>query len=211
MRKKDVLKSVGRRILAMALSAALGLSLIGCGSEGEQETPKKEWAYVPEFLTLDAEEVSFWDMKAVGDYLYYSSYTYDEETGAGDRNICRYSLVDRQMTTVSLAWPEDVLGGKGINDFMIGGDGSVYITNSEYNMETGSSSTYINSIRTASMSMESSRRIPRAATSSGCRRWRRTIRGGCTCTAAEACFCMTEKEKAREPFLWAQMIPISKK
>ncbi len=68
----------------MALSAALGLSLIGCGSEGEQETPKKEWAYVPEFLTLDAEEVSFWDMKAVGDYLYYSSYTYDEETGAGD-------------------------------------------------------------------------------------------------------------------------------
>ncbi len=81
MRKKDVLKSVGRRILAMALSAALGLSLIGCGSEGEQETPKKEWAYVPEFLTLDAEEVSFWDMKAVGDYLYYSSYTYDEETG----------------------------------------------------------------------------------------------------------------------------------
>ncbi len=33
MRKKDVLKSVGRRILAMALSAALGLSLIGCGSE----------------------------------------------------------------------------------------------------------------------------------------------------------------------------------
>ncbi len=143
MRKKDVLKSVGRRILAMALSAALGLSLIGCGSEGEQETPKKEWAYVPEFLTLDAEEVSFWDMKAVGDYLYYSSYTYDEETGAGDRNICRYSLVDRQMTTVSLAWPEDVLGGKGINDFMIGGDGSVYITNSEYNMETGSSKLYL--------------------------------------------------------------------
>ena len=143
MRKKDVLKSVGRRILAMALSAALGLSLIGCGSEGEQETPKKEWAYVPEFLTLDAEEVSFWDMKAVGDYLYYSSYTYDEETGSGDRNICRYSLVDQQMTTVSLAWPEDVLGGKGINDFMIGGDGSVYITNSEYNMETGSSKLYL--------------------------------------------------------------------
>lgn len=135
--------SVGRRILAVAAAAAMGLSLIGCGSEGEDEAPKKEWAYVPEFITIEEENVSYWDMKLVGDDLYYSSYVYDEETGSSDENICRYSLADREMTTVSLTWPEEVLGEKGINDFLIGGDGSIYITNSRYDMETESSKLYL--------------------------------------------------------------------
>lgn len=134
---------IGRRILAIVLAAVMGLSLAGCGSGGTEEAPKKEWVYVPEFVTIEEENVSYWDMIVSGDSLYYSSYTYDEENDSSNEVICQYSLTDRKMTEVSLAWPEDVMGGRGINKFMIGGDGSFYVTHSVYDEKAQKSLSYL--------------------------------------------------------------------
>lgn len=143
MRQNSFKNSWLRRGGAAALAAVLALSLAGCGSEGGDETPKKEWAYVPEFITIEEENVSYWDMKIEGDSLYYSSYVWDEENQSDYECICRYSITDRKMTQVILTWPEDVVGGRGINNFSIGGDGCYYVTNSVYNEEAQNSISYL--------------------------------------------------------------------
>lgn len=143
MRKKSFQISMQRRGCALLLAAAMGLSLTGCGSSGEEEAPRKEWAYVPEFITIEEENVSYWNMIMEGDSLYYSSYIWDEENESGYQALCQYSIADRKMTAVPLAWPEETLGGRGINDFVVGGDGSFYINNSSYDMETQSSLLYL--------------------------------------------------------------------
>ena len=87
-------KAICRRVLGLALSAAMALSLAACGNSSGGETEKKEWVWVPEFITIDDENVSFYDMQLVGDSLCYQSYDYDEETETSTQSICRYSLAD---------------------------------------------------------------------------------------------------------------------
>lgn len=143
MRKKGFYASWQRRGGALILASVLGLSLAGCGKAEEAEAPKKEWAYVPEFISLDEEEFSFWDMKVLGDGLYYSSYYWDEETGEGYSSVCQYSVEDKKGTPLSLNWPEDVTEGRGVNDFTIGGDGSIFVTNSVYDQEKQTSTLFV--------------------------------------------------------------------
>ena len=71
-------KAVCRRILTLGLTAAMMLSMAACGKTGEEETEKKEWAWVPEYVTIDDENVSYYDMQLAGDGLFYLSYDYDE-------------------------------------------------------------------------------------------------------------------------------------
>lgn len=134
---------MSRRILALLLTAVMGLSLAACGSQPTEETPAKEWVYVPEFMTIDEENVSYWEMKLIGDSLYYSSYEWDEENETSNESICRYSVADKTVTSVPLTWPADT-AGQGINRFTVGDDGSIYVTTSIYLQEEERSVGYLN-------------------------------------------------------------------
>lgn len=72
--------------MSFVLASAMTLSLAACGdtqgNNGEQGnnvgngTEVKEFVYVPEFLEIQEENVSYYNMKYVGDSLYYESYSF---------------------------------------------------------------------------------------------------------------------------------------
>ena len=87
-----------RRGMALMLAAVMVFSLAACGSSGNSGDARqaKEWAYVPEFITMDEENTNYYEMQIVGENLYYLSYDWDEETGESSQSICKYSLADRK-------------------------------------------------------------------------------------------------------------------
>lgn len=122
----------GRRVLASALAACMGLSLAACGGEGERVDPVKEWVYVPEFLTIEDESVSFYDMRYHGDGLYYFSREWDRETYESKQSLCKYSLTDKSISKFPIDWGETVENNRSVDNISFAGDGSIYVTASSY-------------------------------------------------------------------------------
>lgn len=134
-------KAICRRVLGLALSAAMALSLAACGNSSGGETEKKEWVWVPEFITIDDENVSFYDMQLVGDSLCYQSYDYDEETETSTQSICRYSLADGNITKTPLNYVEEK--NWNLNRLVYAQDGSMYGTTNVYNEDYTKSETFL--------------------------------------------------------------------
>ena len=134
-------RTIRRRLLAMALSAATAFSLAACGNSSGGETEKKEWVWVPEFITIDDETVSFYDMQLVGDSLCYQSYDYDEETEISTQSICRYSLADGNITKTPLNYVEEK--NWNLNRLVYAQDGSMYGTTNVYNEDYTKSETFL--------------------------------------------------------------------
>lgn len=125
-----------KTFLSAALIAAMTLSLAACGEDGENgenasqsgtETP--EWVYVPEYVELP-EDGSYYNMQIEEDHLYYSSYSWDEETGSSVTALNKYSLSDGSVETLPLD-----LGEGSLNSFRVGEDGSVYAMVYFWNMD----------------------------------------------------------------------------
>ena len=105
MRKEKNWKRKVNKLCAAVLASVTALSLAACGGEeNENNTPAKEWVYVPTYLTVEDENASYYDMRQVGDYLYYVSYGYDEETMNSYQNFCKYSLLDGSLEKRELNW-----------------------------------------------------------------------------------------------------------
>ena len=134
-------KAICRRVLGLALSAAMALSLAACGNSSGGGTEKKEWVWVPEFITIDDETVSFYDMQLVGDSLCYQSYDYDEETEISTQSICRYSLADGNITKTPLNYVEEK--NWNLNRLVYAQDGSMYGTTNVYNEDYTKSETFL--------------------------------------------------------------------
>ncbi len=134
-------KAICRRVLGLALSAAMALSLAACGNSSGGETEKKEWVWVPEFITIEDETVSYYDMQLVGDSLCYQSYDYDEETGISTQSICRYSLADGNITKTPLNYVEEK--NWNLNRLVYAQDGSMYGTTNVYNEDYTKSETFL--------------------------------------------------------------------
>lgn len=116
--------TICRRFLALALAAAMTFSLAACGNSSGGGTEKKEWVWVPEFITIDDESVSYYDMQLVGDGLYYLSYKWDEATGKSSESICKYSLTDGNITKTPLSYAEEKIWN--LNGGVFAKDGSLY-------------------------------------------------------------------------------------
>lgn len=69
-------------------------------------TQGREWVYVPEVFTVGEGYADYEKMQPVGDTF---CYVLQGDAAGSGKNICRYSLTDRELTTVSINWPE---GGK---------------------------------------------------------------------------------------------------
>lgn len=128
-----------RRVLVLVLTAAMVLSMAACGSSSEGGTSAKEWIWVPEFLTIDDENVSYYDMQLVGDGLYYVSYDWDEETQKSSQSLCRYSLTDGSVTKTPLKGREEE--NYNLNCTVVNEDGSLYGVLNIYNEDYTQSQT----------------------------------------------------------------------
>ena len=132
--KKKSMSSILRRTAAVTLAAVTAFSSAACGNKESSgdAAQAKEWAYVPEFITIDEENVNYYDMQVVGENIYYLSYDWDEATGVSSQSICKYSLADRKITSVPITWLEEG-GNQSINRGSFGEDGSMYAVMYSYN------------------------------------------------------------------------------
>lgn len=132
-----------KRVISFALASAVALAMTACGgaetgengsqdnhSAGGLET--KEFVYVPEFIELEDENISYYDMQYAGDSLYFESYSWDETTGESSQSIVRYSLTDGSTSKVSIALGE----AQSINRFAVAADGSIYTVLYDYSDQT---------------------------------------------------------------------------
>ena len=92
-------------------------------------TQGREWVYVPEVIMVGDIRADYQRMQPVGDTICYVSL--GEETANSVRNICQYSLTDRELKSVPIVWPE---GG---NNWDVGyrfftQDQSLYMTANVY-------------------------------------------------------------------------------
>lgn len=142
--KKESMKSRKlKKIMSFVLASAMTLSLAACGdtqgNNGEQGnnvgngTEVKEFVYVPEFLEIQEENVSYYNMKYVGDSLYYESYSFDEATGMSSENIVKYSLTDKTSSVIPIQLGEEV----SLGEYAILSDGSIYAICNDYSGEPG--------------------------------------------------------------------------
>ncbi len=134
-------RTICRRVLTLALTAAMAFSLAACGNSSGGETEKKEWVWVPEFVTIEDENVSYYDMQLVGDALYYQSYDWDEDTQESTQSVCKYSLADKSTTKTPLHYSEE--GNWNLNRTAFGPDGSMYGIANVYNEDYSESETFL--------------------------------------------------------------------
>ncbi len=123
-----------RRILALAAAVIMVLQLAACGNKETENSSEATdpWVWVPEFVTIEEENISFYEMNVTGDRVYYLSYDWDEETGESSQSLCGYSLTDKSVAkkTLELEKPEN--GSKNINTYLVAEDGSMYAVVSTY-------------------------------------------------------------------------------
>ena len=116
-----------RRLNALGLSVVIAVQLAACGpAKQPSDSFEGEWGYVPEFIDFDEEDVAYNDMVFSGESLYYLSRSMDEEVGISGLTLCKYSLMDRQLTRLLL--PLEIEEDNEIirKSFTVAEDGSIY-------------------------------------------------------------------------------------
>ncbi|MBR5248358.1 MAG: hypothetical protein IKV27_05390, partial [Lachnospiraceae bacterium] len=124
-----------RKGCALALAAALSVSLLACGSKengkssagGMEEA--QEYVYVPEYLPLEQEENTYMNTAVFqGDRMYYSTYAWNEETGESVYNLC-YRALDSLDTEVVLPVSFEASEGyeASMGDFFFDPEGNLYL------------------------------------------------------------------------------------
>ena len=129
-------KNMAKRVLAAALSAVLGLSLMACGGEestvnkDEKDNSNAAYVYVPEYIEMADLGENSWRSQVTfqEDKLYYTIYSYDEETGISENKICSRSINDL-ATEQLLDIPNLEVEGydTGVSSFKMDKDGNLYV------------------------------------------------------------------------------------
>lgn len=137
-------------VLVWCLMLCISLSLAACrkddASNGDfisgentvsntNTTQKQRFVYVPKVFTVEDERADYERMQPVGDNFCYMIQGGDETPNA--KNICYYSLTNRELITVPVNWSEgESIWDLGNRFFMP--DMSVYFTANVYPTDSGS-------------------------------------------------------------------------
>ena len=131
-----------KKLLSLILSAILVVSMAACSNS--QDDDRRDWVYVPEFLTGEnIENISSWyNTSFVGDDLYSINNNWDRKTQTSYTTMNRYSIQDGTAEEIILNLPE----GANIDGWSLGQDESLYavLTIYDWNETTGTSNkTYL--------------------------------------------------------------------
>ncbi len=97
-----------KKTAVVVLSAALAvLAFTACGKSGDDETEKKEFVYVPEYIQMDSEVGYINSAVAAGDVLYWCGNSWNEETGESKWQLNKYNFMDGKSETLPLEVGED--------------------------------------------------------------------------------------------------------
>ena len=81
----------------------IGINASDTSAAEQERHTGKEWAYVPEIISVEDDRASYEDMQLLGDTVCYISMSGEAE--GENQKICRYSLSQRELTQVSIHWP----------------------------------------------------------------------------------------------------------
>lgn len=136
------MRKLRSRALALALTAAMAISLTACGGKKEQQGENKEtigqdgFVWVPEYVELDSEN-SFYNVAVSDDYIYYESYDYDEKTETSSVSIASVSIADGSAG-VEIEIPQEetqeegVRGGRSIYGLLPDNEGNLLAIENTY-------------------------------------------------------------------------------
>ena len=124
MKSKSIKKKSIKSVMALAAALVMALSVTGCGGGNGQSGA--EFVYVPDFMEIKDENISY-NIRYTGDYLYYESYSWDETAGSRN-NIVKCSLTDGTTETIPIEFGDFV----SMNNFAVGPDGSIYAYIEDY-------------------------------------------------------------------------------
>lgn len=128
------MRKIWKKGAALTLSVVLGISLLACGKNtdtdnqgsGENST-EAEYVYVPEYISLEKDENSWMNSPVLqGDRLYYTTYSYDEETGESSNRFCYREFSNpSEEKTMELAFTIEGYE-TGMNDYQFDAEGNLY-------------------------------------------------------------------------------------
>jgi len=134
---RSMMRKIIKYLAASILTAVIAITLSSCGNadhlDGQEQ---KEYVYVPEFITVEGEDISYYDMKLSGDSIYYPKWETDGEGEKSCGEFYRYSLADGQLLEIPLEWQEGA-DNKDIRDFAPAEDGSLYLIVHEKGLVSG--------------------------------------------------------------------------
>ena len=143
MKKKTIVRTVWKRGAALSLAAVMAFSLAACGSQenkpieqgGTSQTSQAGidgFVYVPEFVSMSNDEnTSYGNIKVHGSTLYYSEYSWNEETGEGFQKF--YSREIGSDTAQEL--PYQFGGTQNVMQYLVDEEGNMYFFLSDYSNE----------------------------------------------------------------------------
>lgn len=126
------------KILTIFMTVAMTLFGACSRSNINDNSLQREWEYVPEVLEFD-EKASFDSILLAGDFIYYFRNLNVEENG--EQVLCRYSLTDKQITSIPLNCPDDS-DSTPIVSFFVDGNYNIYVITQEEKLILNSNEDY---------------------------------------------------------------------
>lgn len=131
---RNIVKMKTKKLISLILCVMISASLIACGKQNTDsaKTSDKEFAYVPEYISMSSEEEGTWysNYRVEGNTLYYDVDVYEED---GDsmtytKILREYSLADGSVKETQLPIPE-----KGnASAYALDADGNIYMLIDDY-------------------------------------------------------------------------------
>lgn len=142
MKKHSVGKYGRRRLAAVLISAVTAVFLAACGRGEESAADSgtaKEFVYVPEYLSIgDGTSRSLGNLTMSGDCLYYSVYSWDEETMQSSNSVRKCPLGEGAGEETLL----ELSGSRNLNGIAVDGEGNLCLLCSEYPDEPDADGNY---------------------------------------------------------------------
>lgn len=121
-----------KKIICLLLAGIMTFSLTACGNkETNTDAVADEYVYVPEYISLPADENSNYEIyQLTGNTLYYQLSQWNQETGESSQKLYTLDIMDKEAQPVELPLELSAFGN--IMKLVVDNDGNIHMACSEY-------------------------------------------------------------------------------